>query len=166
MAHTPAKKQRTALNSPDSKLLKASPPTRPAPGLTLIESLVVLSIFALLMVSVTTIFISSLRAAAKARVIKEVRQNGSYAMGVITQAIRSAREITLCTANTKVDYIDAAYVAGSFECAANNIASGSASPVNLTSDIVLVSPCALTCVQLPGQPTQLAIDFTVSQVVA
>ncbi len=131
-------------------------------GFTLIEMLVVLTIFALVMVTISGIFLASLRASFKSESIKEVKQNGNYALSVITRALKDASELTSCTGTSRVDYKDADKNPAYFECVNNTIASGSAT-IRLTSNSVSVSPCSFVCVSGNGQSPTVNIDYTVAR---
>jgi len=63
-------------------------------GLTLVELLVAVSIFAIVALAATSIFIKVMNVQKKAFAIQEVQDNISYAMGMISKEIRMMSEIT------------------------------------------------------------------------
>ena len=62
-------------------------------GLTLVEILVVLGIFALISFFGVSLFFSLLRSSRKTEMIAKVKQNGDYAINVMERAIRSANSL-------------------------------------------------------------------------
>lgn len=63
-------------------------------GFTLIEMLVAVVITAVLMTVAGSSFFSMLRGATKTELIKEVKQNGDYAISIMDIKIRNARDVT------------------------------------------------------------------------
>ncbi len=137
-------------------------------GFTLIEALVVLSVFSILALSSVTIFVSVLRVTAKARVIQEIKQNGDHTLLFMTRSLRFAKEITDCSGDTQVNYLDGLGNAGSFTCVNSGpgvtgyIASGSASLTD--QSVVVASACSIACLARNGVPYGVAIGFTLDQV--
>jgi len=113
-------------------------------GFSLIEMLVVISIFALLGLMVTQIIVLSLRGTRKSQASFKVRSNLDYAMSVMERQIRGARSIA-CEGNT-LTYTDNSGTSSSFSFDSTNeqIASGSAA-LALTSSDVSVTSCSFTC---------------------
>lgn len=68
-------------------------------GLTLIELLVSLGIFAIIAVMGSNLFFSILKGAVKSRIIQEVKQNGDYAISVMERMIRNAVSLDECDPN-------------------------------------------------------------------
>lgn len=118
-------------------------------GFSLIEILVVISIFAALGILVTSSVILTLQGSRKSESLVNVGQNVNYTLGVIERQIRNANSIIECPNpdRTVIDYIDQYGTATSFSCinpglAGSYVASGSA---RLTSDQVTLVSCSFTC---------------------
>jgi prepilin-type N-terminal cleavage/methylation domain-containing protein len=65
-------------------------------GFTLIEMLVVISSLALLILAGSNLFFASLFGSGKTEAIKEVRQNGEYALKVIEETIKNSYGVRTC----------------------------------------------------------------------
>ena len=63
-------------------------------GFTLIEMLVSAGIMALLSVVITQIFVATTRNSTKTEVLTDLRQNGTFALGIMERMIRSAKNIS------------------------------------------------------------------------
>lgn len=122
-------------------------------GFSLIEMLVVLAVFSILAVVASQVLIISLRSARKSESVVVVKQNVDYAISTIERLLRNAQDITFCSpgGTSQLDYIDENNKAGRFRCTCAGsdcyIASGSASPVRITSDDVTITNCGsvFTC---------------------
>lgn len=142
-----------------------------AGGLSLIEILVVVTIFAILGVIVSSSLMLTLRGAKKSESLIKVRENLNYSLAVIERNLRSAETISDCTNSDtkKITYLDQNKVSTSFFCvntgAANSyIASGSAIPtsVKLTSDSIKIVSCSFTCAHPDlSNPPSITIDLKV-----
>ncbi len=64
-------------------------------GFTLIELLVVIALMAVLAGVAADLFAHSLRAYHKSQIINRLEQNGSYAMSIIANQTRNAKEVTV-----------------------------------------------------------------------
>lgn len=117
-------------------------------GFSLVEMLVVIMVFSILAILSTQTLLYSLRGARKSEALGIVRENVDFASSTMERLLRNAQEITLCN-NVQVDYLDEFNNEGRFRCdlSGGYIASGSASPVNLTSPEVFI-----ICNE-PGKPT-------------
>ena len=119
-------------------------------GFSLVEVLVVISIFAFLGIIVTQMIASSVRSAKKSQNINLVRGSISSAVETINRFIRGAKGITCpLPVPTRINYSDEAGASTYFECTGDNIASGSATigdVYNLVSDDVKVTLCSFSCV--------------------
>lgn len=62
-------------------------------GYTIIELLVVVSLFVLISVVASSLFFNVMKNSSKTRVMTEVKQNGDFAMTTMIRMIRNAREI-------------------------------------------------------------------------
>lgn len=130
-------------------------------GFSLIEILVVVSIFAIIGVLTTRSLYQTLKSARKSDSLVRVRENVNYALGIIERQIRAAEKVD-CTAVTALNlpYIAGDGVSTSFNCtlgASGRIASGSAI---LTSTDVSVTACNFTCTQIVNYPPSINITVT------
>lgn len=119
-------------------------------GFTLIEILVVVTIFAVLGILISRSIILSIGGSKKSEAIVQVRDNLDYASGIITRQLRTSLQVSPCTGEqvTTINYLDQVGNAASFACvipgdgSLGYIASGSA---KLTSDQVDVTGCSFVC---------------------
>jgi len=129
---------------------------------SLVEILVVISIFALIGVLTTRSIFTTLRSARKSDSLVKVRENINYAVGVIERQIRSAESVYPCPlANSLIlPYIAEGGIGTSFVCTLGvngSIASGSAT---LTSPDISVTGCTFTCTQNINNPPSINISIT------
>lgn len=66
-------------------------------GFTLVEIMVVVSLFALVFAIASGMFFSLVKNANKVKTLNQVKQNGSYALAVMERMIRNARQATAGT---------------------------------------------------------------------
>jgi len=95
---------------------------------TLIEILVTVSLSAIIMLGVTSLFITFITVTGKARLSQNIRENGTVAMQKMIQELRNAREVGggtfVCdgsTINTSVPFINADYVSSNVQANSNRI---------------------------------------------
>lgn len=141
--------------------LKTKNLKRKITGFTLIEMMVVVSILGLVVVITSGFLLVSLTAAGKAEVVKEVRQNGNYALSVMEGMILNSRGVG-CS-GPEVNVTDADGNLTTFLCKDNKISSVSAATVDLTSSSVTVFGCDFSCENNPGLPTKVHLEFTVQK---
>jgi len=116
-------------------------------GMSLIEILVVVAVFAILGVIVTQAVTLTLRGSKKSESQVRVRENLSYALSVMERQLRNANAVTVCDTGLRVEYKDSKDYPTSFSCETDYVASGSA---RLTSDEIRVTACSISC---PGYQT-------------
>lgn len=141
-------------------------------GFTLIELLVVVAVFMILAVLVTNSLFSILKSNTKANIMKEIRQNGAYALDVMDKTISaSVIDDAACTGAAGSSLTVKNPVSGAtinFECKQNTtlgynyIASDSA---QLTSSTVTVEDCGgvLQCEMVDSVNKKVTISFTLKQ---
>jgi len=118
-------------------------------GLSLIEILIVITIFAVIgLLSTRSVFLT-LRSAKKSDSMIRVRENVNYSFSVIERQLRNAESITCPNPSfNRLDYISLEGTATSFACATSGqdkyVASGSG---RLTSSDITVTNCSFTCTQ-------------------
>lgn len=135
-------------------------------GFSLIEILVVLSVFVLLVFISNQIFFSTLKGTEKTQAITAVKQNGNYAVSVIQRSLRNSKGLVSCTTTAnKIDYYDADGKQTFFSCVGMGgpgdayIASGSA---RLTSEEVKVTRCEVIC-RTTTTPQEVEVNFTLEK---
>jgi prepilin-type N-terminal cleavage/methylation domain-containing protein len=140
-------------------------------GMTLLEVLVVITIFAVLGVLVTESVALALQGARKSASIVRTRENLDYSLGIIERQIRGASSITSpCptppdTPNptTEIDYLDGNGNSSAFSCQQlgtvnSYIASGSS---RLTSNTVKITDCSFMCSASSGSiPPLVTVNLT------
>ena len=134
-------------------------------GMSLLEVLIVVTIFAVLGVLVTQSIILTLIGSQKSEAIIRARENLDYSLSIIERQIRNANSITECpNSDTKIiNYTDHNGTSSSFSCVNTGgtnsyIASGSA---RLTSNTVKVEDCTFSCTQSSFGPPLISINLTV-----
>lgn len=128
------------------------------------EIIVVISIMGLLSVVFSSFLISSLSSSSKTEIIKEVRQNGNYALTVMEGMILNSRSVSCPVDNDKT--INVTDINGDntvFLCSPHTedgyISSNSAS---LTGSNITVLSCSFVCTQQTGKPAKVDINFKLS----
>lgn len=123
---------------------------RRASGMSLIEILIVVGIFAILGVITTNSVLLSLRSARKSESQQKVRENLNYTLSIIERNVRGAQSITTCPNIDPLvlDYKSADNIDTTFSCVSvgtdGYVASGSA---RLTADDIAITSCSITCSQ-------------------
>lgn len=119
-------------------------------GMSLLEILVVITIFAILGIIVTRSVVLSIGGSRKSESVIKVRENLSYSLAIIERQIRNANSVSQCpnADPTRIDYKDQNGNSAYFSCVNLDgtdpyIASGSA---RLTSDTIKITRCSFTCV--------------------
>jgi len=134
-------------------------------GISLLEILVAVAIFAVLGVMVTRSIALTLRGSKKSELTLKVRENISYSLSVIERQLRNADSITSCNDDMRVVYIDSFGNSGSFSCEGMDggdayIASGSA---RLTSNEVKITKCTFNCTSSDPPAVNVSITAIDSQ---
>lgn len=139
-------------------------------GLSLIEVLVAISIFAILGVVVTNSLVLTLQGTRKSESQIRVRENLNYAITVIERNLRNANKITDCpfTAASAINYKDQYEADAHFACfnlgsPLGHIASGPANVnLRLTPEAVTVTSCSFKCEYPAGvtKPAMITVDLT------
>lgn len=139
--------------------------------MSLIEILIVISIFAVIgLLSTRSIFLT-LRGARKSESQVKVRENLNFSLAVLERQIRNAERITCTASPTLLTYTALEGVQSTFSCVTAGtdtyIASGAA---RLTSNEISLTSCSITCTQTSTNkpPTVkisiVAVDNTTSSV--
>ncbi len=143
-------------------------------GLSLIEVLIVITIFAVLGVLVTQSVALTLMGSRKSESIVHARENLDYSLNIIERGIRGATVVTPCSNadTTTINYLDQNGNNGLFSCQGtlgsigSYVASGSAS-VHLTSNTVKIMSCVFHCYPATStNPTYVTVDLTMREATA
>jgi prepilin-type N-terminal cleavage/methylation domain-containing protein len=144
-------------------------------GFSLIEMLVVIGILALLSVFIVQSFISTIRTNTKAEIMRDLKQNGDYALSFFTRKIQNATSIDCSSAPSSITIQDPDYpgvVGKTFSSGAHPITGGTCGMIYdgdfLTSENVqLLGACGsavtFNCEDLYGKTAQVSISFTLQQ---
>lgn len=123
-------------------------------GVSLIEILIVVAIFAVLGVLISRVIITTLKGSSRSENLVKVRDNLDYALSVMERQLRNAESVTPCPNpdTTRIDFRDSNGISAYFVCtnvgASGYVASGSA---RLTNDQVAITACSLTCTPSSGR---------------
>jgi prepilin-type N-terminal cleavage/methylation domain-containing protein len=115
-------------------------------GFSLLEMMVVLSVFALLAMIASQALILTLRGGKKSTNVTKVRESVDFALAVIERQLHNASEVTPCP-NSDTDYLEYLDERGEiafFSCEEGFVASSSA---RITSEGVEVTKCSIECFQ-------------------
>lgn len=137
-------------------------------GFTLIEILIVVGVFSILALTASMTFFNLLKSSTKSRTVTMVKQNGDYAMGVMTRMIRNARKVTsACPGNAEeITIMNPDGESTTFSCGGGSISSASATSANLISNDVEVDSgtCNFNCQEgRMFEPDAVTIEFTLSR---
>ncbi|MFZ5845378.1 MAG: PilW family protein [Patescibacteria group bacterium] len=149
-------------------------------GFTLLEVLVSIGIIAILGILVTQTFIATTRTNTKAELLKDIKENGDFALGVMVRMIQNAADITssCATGGTTTDNISILNSDGgttTFACRLDGsvmrIASVSAGvPAYLTSSNLTLGSAAcdtnalsFVCTTLSDNTRSVKINFSLAQ---
>lgn len=135
---------------------------------TLLELLVTSSITSLLMLAISSLFITFLATAYKSRISQNLRESGNNAMRQITDMIRNSSEITSrCNKDQPLDYIALIGTDGLESTIAesdNRIASISANEkfylTESSSSASYVNNLVFKCYPTPENTKYIEIEFT------
>lgn len=155
-------------------------------GFTLIEILVTITIIASVSVLIAQVFFTTTRVNTKTELLKDVKQNGQYALDVMSRMIRSAagvtseclaagvpsKTITIKNANGDSTTFGCFYDSGNSVARIASVSAFTAQSQNLTSQNVTLggASCAddamtlrFTCTSSSDEPSKVAISFSLSQ---
>jgi Tfp pilus assembly protein PilW len=140
-------------------------------GFTLLELVLYVSIASLVLMSTTGFFYLILQSQVKNQTVADVEQQGQSAMEVITQTIRNATGVNSPGIGASTSALSLANNDGAkdptvFDLAngALEIKEGTASPINLTSDKVVVSNISFQNLSRSPANNSIRIRFTISHV--
>jgi prepilin-type N-terminal cleavage/methylation domain-containing protein len=131
-------------------------------GVSLLEILVVITIFSVLAILTTRGVLLTLQGSRKSDSLARVRENVDYAFSVMERHIRNADDVS-CISSTQLSYQTKDGDTTTFSCESvglgdGYIASGSA---RLTNEEVDISSCSFTCeAATSGVPPAVSISVT------
>lgn len=131
-------------------------------GFTLIEILVVIGILAIIVVVGSTSFFNLIKGSTKAKTASLIKQNGDYALEVMTRMIRNARRIDsdCLEGMSDITVMNPDNYPTIFSCAGNSISSNSA---ELISNQINVESCSFNCQEGSYfNPDTVTINFVLS----
>ena len=138
-------------------------------GFTLMEMIVVIALLGVVGMMAVNIFFTSLRGSTKAETLKEIKQNGDFAISAMERMIRNAQEVTsTCSgSSSSITIRNPDHYRTTFSCG-SRIASISADLVPpvityLTSSKVYVADCYFICNNLGSTPEEVMIHFVLSE---
>lgn len=119
-------------------------------GFSLIEILIVISIFAVVGILSTRAILLTMRGAKKSDSLVRVRENVNYALSIIERQVRNSESVICSTSTpTLINYISLEGTPATFSCVTSGtdkyIASGSA---RITSSDVSITSCSFSCTQV------------------
>lgn len=127
-------------------------------GFTLIEMMVVIGILLIVGTMAVGLFFQTLKGASKVEILKEVKQNGDYALGVMERMTRNAQEIENCS-GSKLKIKNPDGNTTEFSLSGSQIVSTSG---KLTGSNVAASGLTFNCNSTVTPPV-VEISFTISQ---
>ena len=138
--------------------------TKKVQGFSLLEILVVITVFSILAILTTQAVLLTLRGSKKSESLTKVRGNIDYSLAIIERNIRNAELIVECPSpdTSIISYLDENGALTSFSCASDDdggyIASASG---RLTSSEVDVTSCSFVCEDIEGD-TNPAVTVSIS----
>lgn len=132
-------------------------------GFTLIETLIYVGIFSIVALSLTGILWNTLRVNSNQQAANEVDENLRYIMSVLGEKVRSSTMVDTATSSTLVlknsSYEDITF---SVTGGALYLQEGSAAPVLLTSNKVMVDSLTFNKIEMAGAKDGVRVDITLS----
>ncbi|OGM05202.1 hypothetical protein A2125_01720 [Candidatus Woesebacteria bacterium GWB1_43_5] len=134
-------------------------------GYSLVELMVVLTVFSVLVLVATQALLLSLKSTAKSEALGKVKENIEYAVSVMERQLHSAKEVVPCPNPDPLNLSFISLDGSTLEFACKNpgedgyISSGAGG--RLTSEDVSVISCSFSCSLNPGIPPQVEISIAV-----
>lgn len=130
-------------------------------GVSLLELLVVITIFSVLAILATRGVLLTLRGSRKSDSLGRVRENVDYSLSVMERHLRNADDVS-CVSSTNISYQTKQGATGNFSCESvgtdGYVASSSA---RLTNEEIDISACSFTCDPGgSGVPPSVSISLT------
>lgn len=144
-------------------------------GFSLLEMVVVLSVFALLAVISSQALILTLQGAKKSNELATVRENVDYAVQIMERQLHNATEVKPCPNpdSQMISFTDQEGDSSTFSCMGISAGPGgenekgyiASSSARLTSDEVAVTSCTISCTEeSSGLPPYVEINISARNV--
>ncbi len=145
-------------------------------GFSLIELLIVMTLIGIIGVIISQVFIMGFKIQAKSEIVKEIKQNGDFALSVMENMVRNSADINSGQCNISSNILTIINQDGystSFDCSEGaKIASISSYSglyptivTPLTNNKVFISNCSfvIVCPTPPINPKYVFMSYTVNQ---
>jgi prepilin-type N-terminal cleavage/methylation domain-containing protein len=136
-------------------------------GFTMIEILVAVAIIGLLSIVISQSIFVSVRSNVKLENMKDLKQNGDYAVGFITRLIQNAKAVNQCDSQLGLLNFDGTvtWVYTLFNRVIYQIQNGTnyGDPQYITADNLMVPGIAYTCTKIGGIFRTVKFSFTISE---
>ncbi|MCL4359667.1 prepilin-type N-terminal cleavage/methylation domain-containing protein [Patescibacteria group bacterium] len=150
-------------------------------GFTLLEVVIATGIIALLSVVLVQTFITAARSNTKTELLKDIKQNGDFALGIMVRMIHNSTAVTSSCASggtslasltiSNPDSGKTTFVCSSDGTAARIASVSGTTTTYLTSNTVSLggancsaATLAFVCTTVGGKPDHINVSFTLSQV--
>lgn len=134
-------------------------------GFTLVEILVVITIFVVLLMVVNEIFFSILKGSSKSDVTGKVKREGEAAIAVMDRELRNSKTLSCSGDNRSVTYLSSIGVLTTFACVNLGSADGKITKggLDLTSNDTTVTSCSFACQSINGVTKVVLINLSISE---
>lgn len=140
-------------------------------GVSFIEILVVIAVFAVLGVLVGRIILVTLRGSNRSESLVKVRNNLDYSLAVMERQLRNAESVSPCPNSdaSTISFVSGEGVAASFSCV--NVGAGTgyvaSASARLTTDEIKITACSLVCSPAAGNvPQSVTISLEAADIKA
>lgn len=107
-------------------------------GFSIVELLVVVTVFSMLAVLATQSIVLTLRGSKKSESLLEVRENVNYALNIMERLIRSAKQISCSADNLTLSYTDFYGNSADFTCEGGSSGYIASSSARLTTNDIVI----------------------------
>jgi prepilin-type N-terminal cleavage/methylation domain-containing protein len=134
-------------------------------GFSLIEMLVVVALFAIISMAAVSLFFSTIVGSNSVDAQAVIKENGNYALDIMSYMIRNAQQITACSAGSLTILNRDGGSTQFYVAPTNQIASNSAARLLTTSNVrvdpaEIANPSFFTCTPAVN-PTTVTIKFNI-----
>jgi prepilin-type N-terminal cleavage/methylation domain-containing protein len=145
-------------------------------GFTLLEIMIAIGVMGVISVTIAQVFIATTKSNTKTELMKDIKQNGDYALGFITRDLQNAASVsstctaypqpTALTTMNSLSYVTAEGVSAILSC---DLGSGQLYRITTTSEplttanLTIDATCGFRCVNYADDPTKVTVQFTLKQ---
>lgn len=140
-------------------------------GFSLIEIIISVGVLAVVGTLLSHVFFTTTRTATKTDRVNDIKENGEFAIEIMTRLIRNAKSIdsSNCTGSSTNTLLinNPEGTITTFSCPNNRIASESVSLTEYLTNENVSADCStllFTCLSQPGAPPTVNISFSLDQV--